>query len=180
MDEKEIQLLLANYQALLTKIEAHTGHIEEKYKDQMACKKGCDTCCKFLSLFPVEALAIAHAFKNLSGTDREMIIQQLKINLDACPLLINRECALYSARSIICRTHGYPIFLEKDGESVVDFCPKNFKETTQFSSKALLNVDQLNTMLSAVNRHFIDMIDSDLPDRISISEALFLLMNDEE
>ena len=57
---------------------------------------------------------------------------------------------------------------------MVDFCPLNFKGMTQMSKEALLDLDQLNTLLIAVNKHFISQIDADLPDRISVSEALDL------
>ena len=95
----------------------------------------------------------------------------------ACPLLIDRECVLYPARPIICRTHGYPIYMEKEGKRLVDFCPENFKGISSFPKETMLDIESLNTMLSVINRQFIESIEMDPPllDRIPISEALFIL-----
>lgn len=178
MDDKKITGVLSNYRSLLKKIEVHIQHMEKTYAGLMACKKGCDTCCKFLSLFPVEALALANGFNQLSPEKKEAVIRKIKREDQAeCPLLINSECVLYSERPVICRTHGYPIYMEKEGEAQIDFCPKNFKGIISFSNDALLNIDQLNMLLTAVNRLFLETMDtpSPLPDRIPVSDALFLM-----
>lgn len=177
MDDNTIQVILKNYTLLLKRVDDHIHHIEKKYSEKIVCKKGCDTCCKFLTLFPVEAFAISAAFIKLPGKIKDSVLKKIAIQKDACPLLINRGCVLYPERPIICRTHGYPIFMEKDGEPLIDFCPKNFKGMTSFPQDALLSIEQLNTTLIAVNKHFLESIEpnSILSERISISKALFLL-----
>ncbi len=178
MDNDSLDRLLKNYTALITRIDGHIHHLEEKYPDNIVCKKGCDACCRFLTLFPVEALAVSRAFIHLSQKSRDRIVKRLKDKQkDACPLLIDRSCAVYSARPIICRTHGYPICIEKNGETRIDFCPENFKGVLSFPRETLLSVEQLNTTLIAVNQHFLDAIETDapFPERIPVSEAIFLL-----
>ena len=177
MNEDRIDLTLKNYTALVQRVDAHVAQIEKKYAGTIACTKGCDACCKFLSLFPVEAVAISAAFIRLPKDIQAEIVSQLGKKEDACPILVNRCCALYAARPIICRTHGYPIYMEKDGKTLVDFCPKNFKGITSFPRDALISIEQLNTTLIAVNRLFLDTIETDPPfeDRIPISEAIFIL-----
>ncbi len=57
---------------------------------------------------------------------------------------------------------------------MVDFCPENFKGIQEIPKSALLDIDQLNTLLTAVNQNFIAHLDTDLPDRIPVSDALQL------
>lgn len=84
---------------------------------------------------------------------------------------------LYEARPIICRTHGYPLYFEKDGKTLVDFCPKNFKGVSSFPKESLFDLEQLNTLLATINKQFIESIETDVPlaDRIAMSDALGLL-----
>ncbi|MCD4676484.1 MAG: YkgJ family cysteine cluster protein [Desulfobacula sp.] len=177
MAQDIIHMVLKNYSDFLKRVDDHIGHIEKKYSDKILCKKGCDACCKFLTLFGVEAFAISAAFMKLPEEMQDLVTKKIEKEKDACPLLIDRACVLYSERPVICRTHGYPIYMEKDGGIFVDFCPENFKGVSSFPKDALLSIEQLNTTLTAINRHFLESIETDtpLPDRIPISKALFLL-----
>lgn len=182
MNTELIETLLQNYTALVERIDAHTNRIQDTYKDQMACRRGCDSCCRFLTLFPVEALALSRAFENLPGEDRARIETEIKRIASRetdrpCPLLIDHACMLYPARPLICRTHGYPLYMEKEGEPLVDFCPENFKEAASFSGDDLLSLEQLNTTLTAVNAHFLSLLEGDLPQRLPVDRALYLCRN---
>ncbi len=197
MDDSQTKDLLENYIALIERVDGHILSIEQKYPNHIACKKGCDSCCRFLNLFPVEAFALANAFVQIPIEEQTKITKNIEkpiqksiakpidepinepINKldETCPLLINNSCALYKNRPVICRTHGYPIFMEKKEESYIDFCPKNFKGFTNFPKDTLISIEQLNTTLTAINQHFRKSIETDppLPERIPISTALFLL-----
>ncbi len=181
MTDSQTEKLLKNYTALIERVDGHVYSLEQKYPDHIACKKGCDSCCRFLNLFPVEAFAMAEAYTQLSTIDRTAIIKNCENADETCPLLINNSCALYLNRPVICRTHGYPIFMEKNKEPYIDFCPKNFKGFTSFPKDALLSIEQLNTTLTAINQHFLKSIETDtqLPERIPISTALFLLSEED-
>lgn len=177
MGKNSIHSALKNYRDLLKRVDDHIRLVEKTYPDKIACNKGCDACCRFLTLLPVEATAVSKAFIQLPEAVRKVIVEKLKLGEETCPLLIDKACVLYPARPVICRTHGYPIFMEKDGETCVDFCPENFKGMVSFPKDVLLSIEQLNTTLIAVNRHFLASIQTDLPfpERIPISEALFIL-----
>ncbi len=177
MDRNHIKQLLINYDALVGKVDHFITHITKVFPDQIACKKGCDACCKFLTLFPVEAMALSDAFADLPEDIKIKVIRKAERQKNTCPLLIDKKCVLYPARPIICRTHGYPIYMEKNGKGLVDFCPENFKAVTSFKKELLLDIEQLNTLLSAINRRFMESIETDPPflDRIPISKAIFLL-----
>ncbi|PIE60846.1 MAG: zinc/iron-chelating domain-containing protein [Desulfobacterales bacterium] len=166
--------LFKNYNILIQRIDAHTRSIMDNLGANIACKKGCDDCCQFLTLFPVEAFALSRAFAALSQHDRERVMSQARAGEDACPLLVDHVCMVYQARPVICRTHGFPIYLEKDGDIMVDFCTKNFKGIKEIPKSALLDIDQLNILLTAVNQNFMAHFDADLPDRIPVSDALQL------
>lgn len=182
MNTEEINRLLENYAALVRRVDDHIQKVESQYKDMIACRKGCDSCCRFLTLFPVEALAVSEAFRLLPVNLQKKIADKASGHSDTCPLLIENACAIYPSRPVICRTHGFPILIEKDGEQAVDFCPENFKGIRSFPGQMLLSVEQLNQMLFAVNRHFLESIENGktLPDRIPISEALFWVEDSED
>ena len=167
--------LLKNYQDLVTRVDTHIQRVETRYKQHIACQKGCDDCCRPLSLFPVEALALSLEFNALPPAKQAAAEKNLA-DQDRCPLLKDHECLLYGARPVICRTHGFPIFMAgKDNRATVDFCPKNFTGMTGFPREMLLDLDQLNTTLAAVNRLFLQAFDTPFPHRIPVSKALFLV-----
>nr|NJM03151.1 YkgJ family cysteine cluster protein [Desulfobacula sp.] len=128
-----------------------------------------------LTLFPVEALSLSLAFAR--GTQDMKAKVTLKAEKGTCPLLIDRECVLYPARPIICRTHGYPLYMKKEGGIRIDFCPENFTGMASFPKETMLDIEHLNTLLAVINRQFVDSLEADPPfkDRIPISEALFIL-----
>ena len=177
MDENFLNTLLKSYYDLLNRVDDKNRHVEKKYPGKIACKKGCDSCCKFLTLFSVEAFSLSKSFIKLPLSTQELIFKKVEKNENACPLLIKGTCALYSNRPIICRTHGYPIYLEKGNEIQIDFCPKNFKRITSFPKDVLLSIERLNSALVAINHHFLEFIETNppLPERIPVSEAIFLL-----
>ncbi len=175
MDQKNLNLLLKNYNDLLKRVDAHIQQVGKDYSDKIVCKKGCDSCCRFLNLFPVEAFALSAAFIEMDKSHRNLVMAGLEKKSSGCPLLIRRQCLLYEARPIICRTHGYPFYFEKNGENMVDYCPKNFKGMTSFPKEALFDLEQLNTLLAAINKHFLDSIERDITDRIPMASALLLL-----
>src|SRR5512146_319059 len=119
---------LQNYRNLVEKIDGFCRTIEERYRDRIACRKGCDGCCRHISLFRVEAVNLAMALRQLPGGDVSRIREKARASSPdgPCPLLENGACLLYSARPIICRTHGLPILTREFGDPSVDFCPQNF------------------------------------------------------
>lgn len=174
MTEHVLDSLLKNYTDLITRVDEHIQRLARVHKDQLACRKGCDECCRHLSLFPVEAFALSQAFGRLDDACREGVLDQARQTDRACPLLVDHICVVYGARPIICRTHGYPLYMEKEGRAVVDFCPKNFKGVKKLDRSDMLDLDRMNTLLIAVNNHFISSFEDGLPDRISVDQALEL------
>jgi Fe-S-cluster containining protein len=175
--ETEMETLL-NYRKLVAKVDELCHRIINEYGDLISCCKGCDGCCRHISIFPVEAFALATALRQSTAAEAARI-RKLACSASAqgCPLLYKGICLLYQARPIICRSHGFPILAGLEGEKILDFCPKNFTGVASFSADAILDLDLLNATLSAINRVFVVSSDENIwhgKERLSIAEALLL------
>ena len=169
---------LDNYRILISRVDELCRGIEERFKPSIACASGCDGCCRHLSLFPVEAVALATALQDLPLPDR-LRIQERARNArpsDPCPLLEEHRCTLYQARPLICRTHGLPLLMNRDGKQHVDYCPLNFQGISSLPGTAVINLDKLNETLVAINLRFVATENpaSTWPERLTIAQALLL------
>ncbi len=144
---------MRNYQELVKRVDLLCDTIGERLKGHLACRKGCDACCLHLSLFAVEAAAVAEAIKSLPASKRLTLRQRAKnaVHDGPCPLLEDHVCLIYQARPMICRTHGLPILSRNDGDAEVDFCPENCRELTALSGDMIIDLDRLNTALATIN-----------------------------
>ncbi len=168
--------IFRNYRDLRDKVDAICREIEAEFGPYLACHAGCDDCCRHLSLFPIEAAALASALDTLPGKEAERIRRRARraTSESPCPLLEDGTCLLYSARPIICRTHGLPLLTLQEGSRSIDFCPLNFRGISSLPGKAVIDLDRLNTTLAAVNALFITNRLGNAPpkERITIAEAL--------
>jgi len=170
---------LENYRQLVAKVDDLCARIEEKYREQIVCRKGCDDCCRHLSLFWVEGVALALALEELPDEEAEHLRQRARQATPdgPCPLLENGQCLLYQARPIICRTHGLPLLGHRDGERFIDCCPENFKGLDSLPATAVIDLELLNTTLATITGLFIsEAFHGGAPaeERISIAESLLL------
>lgn len=148
---------MRNYQELVRRVDLLCETIGARLEGHLVCRKGCDACCLHLSLFPVEAAVVAEAVKILAP------LQLLKLRDRAenarsdgpCPLLEDHVCLIYQARPMICRTHGLPILSCIDGDAQVDFCPENCRELTALSGDMVIDLERLNTALTAINALYL-------------------------
>jgi Fe-S-cluster containining protein len=172
-----LDIHLANYRALVARVDELAGRIAAEFRDHIACRKGCSACCRHLSLFPVEAAALAAALKRLPAPAAEHIRARAAQATPAgpCPLLEEGACLLYADRPIICRTHGLPLLATGEEGRRIDFCPDNFRGLDTLPAAAVVDLDRLNTLLAAVNALFVSAApgsDAAAPERLSIAEAL--------
>ncbi|HEY5974196.1 MAG TPA: YkgJ family cysteine cluster protein [Geobacteraceae bacterium] len=148
--------LLANYAALVTRVDQLCRTVTDRFAGAIACQAGCDRCCRHLTLFPVEAYALLVAARELSPPDQARLRQRLKgPAITDCPLLFDRRCLLYVTRPIICRTHGLPLLINIDGGRRVDYCPDNFQGLASLPGDAVIDLDRLNEALAAINALFV-------------------------
>ena len=169
-----------NYTALLAKVDRFCRDVETNYGSAVSCRKGCDMCCRHLSLFPVEAVFIRFTMENVDEPISTLIHKNAHDRIEdpdgPCPLLDKGACLLYQARPIICRTHGLPVLVEGDGGLRVDHCPLNFRDGKRLEKRYVINLEQLNKTLAAINRVFCDQVleGAGVPDRLLLAEALLM------
>ena len=170
---------LENYLNLVARVDRLCSHILECAGSAVVCRKGCDACCRHLSLFPVEAMALRLALDTLPPGHRRRITDKARnATEEDCPLLDGGICLLYPHRPVICRTHGMPILMAPEGDDApaLDFCPLNFRGMEEMDRSMIIDLEQLNTALAAVNRIFTDQVldQAELPERILLSDALLM------
>ncbi len=167
---------LDNYRRLISRVDDLCRGIETEFSSVIACTDGCDGCCRHLSLFPVEAAALATALQELPLRERERIRERARDYPPdhPCPLLEGHRCTLYGARPLICRTHGLPLLINTNGVHQVDYCPLNFQGISSLPGGAVINLDQLNEILVTVNLQFVATANSasPWPERLTIAQAL--------
>ena len=157
---------LRNYRQLVARVDELCARIEGDFREGIVCRLGCDGCCRHLSLFPVEAAALAAEIRERTREAAED---------GPCPLLKDGACLLYGARPLICRTHGLPLLGRRDGERFIDYCPENFKGMESLPASAIIDLETLNATLAAVNRLFVKESGGDearAEERITIARAL--------
>jgi Fe-S-cluster containining protein len=148
---------LVDYRRLVARVDARAEAVRRRWPAAMRCRRGCDGCCRHLSVFPVEAAALRAALEEQPPE----FIQALAARAGrqaaeaACPLLVEHACALYTARPIICRTQGLPLAFRDHEALRVDVCPLNFRSGETLTGEDLLDLDRLNQTLAAVNTLFV-------------------------
>ena len=169
---------LDNYRQLISKVDAFCDRVMKELSDHVACRPGCDGCCRHLSLFPVEAASIASALGEAPALALQIREHARLAHPDGkCPLLIEGRCALYQWRPVICRTHGLPLLVRQGDGPRIDHCPLNFQQLESLPGHLILDIEPLNTMLVSVNALFMTENKRIFPtntERLTIAEALLL------
>ena len=171
-DMKSIQL----YNSLIEKLNAHEVKLLKKYGEYISCTKGCSACCILESVFPVDAYVIYSAVASGEIDYKTLSFDQTP---GRCVFLKNELCSIYSARPVICRTHGYPVLVE----GKADFCPENFIDIKSINSEFILDLENLNKALASINIIFqreIEDYELFLKERITLKELkdfIFQILN---
>lgn len=151
---------LAEYRALVQKVDAAVAATTKRAGDQVTCRSGCSSCCvDGLSVLPVEAFAIA-AHVAAHG------LTTLRADGDACVFLDgDGRCVVYAARPLLCRTHGLPLRTTTTTEQAarsrrslrivddVSVCALNFTGRTPAADESI-DADLLLKLLVTVDRRF--------------------------
>ena len=173
----DLDLLLARYDQLVGRIDAHAAAVSQQFPQALACHAGCDSCCRHLSLFPVELAALSRELQRRPQAEQTAILAQLTAPAAGCPLLLSGLCGLYAARPLICRTHGLPLLLAwADGGQRVDHCPLNFQGCDRLPGTAVLELERLNQLLVAINALFVQQagLSGRLAERLPLAAGLRL------
>lgn len=176
---KDINDLLQNYHNLVFKIDSLCSGVMTECSDSISCRKGCDSCCRHFSIFWVEAVNLACFVAALPQKQTALLRSKADMlaDQDVCPFLLDGSCAIYAARPIICRTHGFPILTRSETLQSVDFCPMNFTKVDTIPGHLIIDLDTLNNTLVAINALFVSRYFAGSPpptERLTIADALFL------
>ena len=131
------------YSSLIANIESYEARLLDKYGGCISCSKGCSSCCILESVFPVEAYIISSSLIDNSSRELSLFTE----TPGKCVFLKDSCCSIYSLRPVICRTHGYPVFI--DGKT--DFCPENFQDLSSIGSEYVIDLENLNNTLASIN-----------------------------
>lgn len=153
---------LSNLTRLTAKVDAFFDRVHARYAGELACRPGCDDCCRRrLSVTGVEAAAIATGLAGQDERARAEVGRRARESSDrVCAALgPDGRCGIYAFRPLVCRSHGLPLRFAPDREPgrrslpVLDACAKNFTERELASIDADCVLDQatLSTLLAAVD-----------------------------
>lgn len=159
------------YNKLIEKIDQYEAKLLGKYSTDITCSMGCDSCCILESVFPVEAYVIYKSLRSGAVIPDDFS----KNTTGRCVFLKDGSCSIYDVRPVICRTHGYPVFVE----GRVDFCPENFQERSSIDSEYILDLENLNKALASINMIFSGEIADDFfkRERILLKELMEFIIN---
>jgi Fe-S-cluster containining protein len=110
-DEKRypwLSILLNTYHLIDIEYLKYINEDQKKRNKRIACKKGCYTCCIKHSV-PISQPEIQgiswYVIEKLKGLLRVRVKEQLKMfnEIEHCPFLVNKVCAIYPVRPIACR-----------------------------------------------------------------------------
>ena len=82
---------------------------EQKQGRELACAKGCCSCCSThqdIPVYPLELMGMSwYVIEKLRSPLREQLKQQLQSidKIDTCPFLLNGSCSIHPMRPIACR-----------------------------------------------------------------------------
>ena len=154
---------LAEHAALLAKVDAFSAAAEAAQGPWLACRRGCDGCCRLRrTAWAVEVDALrAHVQTLPPARQAELAARRADPAVAAgarCVFLdADGACAVYPARPVICRTHG-PVVTSAEGG--LQWCDLGFvgldvaAVAAQVDATSVLDLDRLNTVLAVVNaRH---------------------------
>ena len=170
---------LAEYHALLEKVDAFTARAVSAQQQWLVCRRGCDRCC--LTGRTAWAVEGAHISAWLAAMDRSRVAELRSRRDDPrvvagerCVFLdSDGSCAVYRARPILCRTHGSAV---TSSDSGLVHCELNFsglsgeRLTEVLDPTCVLDLDHLDALLAVVNARYLERCAG--PARIPLTEAL--------
>jgi len=160
------------YYLLRDDIDFESQKLSILHQKQIVCKKGCDSCCENISIFPVEFYAIRNELKNRKDLPEKKFWYKFT---DRCKFLKNGECIIYKSRPLICRTQGLPLLYENNNgtDFELSVCKLNFKtfDFSKFNIDNSLYMSPYNSKLFLLNKEFIEKeFNNKYTDRININK----------
>ncbi|MBN1967958.1 MAG: YkgJ family cysteine cluster protein [Candidatus Delongbacteria bacterium] len=159
--------IFSEYKKLIKECDDKAKIVTKIFRDNLSCQKGCFSCCKKISVFPVEFDFIKLMIGPIEKSDIE--------HKGLCSLLDSEgNCRIYKYRPIICRTHGYPSFFKDDNKWQITYCELNFtkKGNYSFNNDNSINLDLLNARLAIINHNYLENTNYKGDDRIELGKLV--------
>ncbi|MGQ9897524.1 MAG: YkgJ family cysteine cluster protein [Acidobacteriota bacterium] len=156
------------YHQLLADIDRFAAVLRRRFPTSITCHRGCTGCCQqHLTVLPIEAAALHEYVSGLDAPTQARLRRQAQVTRrpettpaapTPCPALLDGACAVYPARPVLCRTHGFPLlYLDEDDPSqgMLDVCPLNFTDdTAAITHRDVFDMAVVNTRLVATSLAF--------------------------
>lgn len=134
------------YTDFLKNLDKRLEKYFELHKEYVCCKKGCSFCCEKgdYPLSQAELEYIMIGFSKLNDQQKIKVQKNIKLMQKGgkCPFLINKECAIYQFRPIICRVHGLA-YLCKENMVKVPYCVNNNKNYSKVYDDGQININPI-------------------------------------
>ncbi|QUW03153.1 YkgJ family cysteine cluster protein [Chloracidobacterium validum] len=174
----------AAYDQLLADIERFAATLRSRFPTAITCRLGCTGCCQqHLTILPIEAARLREHVAALDAPTQARLREQAQATRHReadlastvtpngtltfppdpernvpCPALVNEACAVYPARPVLCRTHGFPLlYLDETTEDggLLDVCPLNFTDgEAEISHRDVFDMTIVNLRLVAASLAF--------------------------
>lgn len=152
---------LAEYRAVVARVDAFVAAAEPAQSSHLACKAGCDGCCRTRrTAWGVELVALAAWLAEHPERVAPLAARREHPDVVAgarCVFLDDDgQCDVYPARPVLCRTHG-PAVRSSEG---LAWCGLNFVGLDAAGVEAavaaehVLDLERVNTLLAVVNQRF--------------------------
>ncbi|MCA9807640.1 MAG: YkgJ family cysteine cluster protein [Cyanobacteria bacterium HKST-UBA06] len=132
-------------------LDRHVAGLAQRYADQMACRKGCWSCCRdTFSISLVEGVILLEGLVVLAQTNRQRaqkVLEQLQAPPTGyCPLLIDGACSVYAYRPVVCRAYGLLV----KAKAQISSCLLNFNRLAD-DEIAVLELDPFNALMEELS-----------------------------
>lgn len=150
-----IQEISERYSALCRFCDTLWQRTANRYPEEIACRTGCADCCGLETVCALEAYHIGKYYDDPAVSLKNLSLHKSGGDHD-CALLHEKQCSIYPARPIICRTHGLPIRSKSLTGGLVDCCPLNFndRDVNALATDDILDLDMLTDNLMRLNLAF--------------------------
>ena len=145
---------MSRYPEVAAKVDAFFERVEKRHGSEMQCHTGCSDCCNArLTITLAEAAAIEGELAQWSDERRAALAANAAASTDRCAALdANGRCLIYTARPLVCRSHGAPIRLREDSLPVVRACFRNFPAgPDKADADCILDQQTLSALVLALN-----------------------------
>lgn len=122
--------MLQRYEKFLKVLDKRLERYFEEQCEFVKCKEGCSVCCE-VGEYPFSRLELEYlmsGFMQLPSDVKRNIKKEIELlkhknpKMYKCPFLVDKKCAVYPYRGIVCRTHGLAWYDEDENKIRLPYC----------------------------------------------------------